>query len=529
MHIFSRKQPSIQQAVSAKSVVPDRTLSEAGRKVNLFPDLHSSINDDAAEQWLQDDKQEFKDESPFSTLPRVSHNFSRIPVRSGARTSLQAKLRVDVPGDISEREADQVAQQVMRMSEPQLQRACDCGGGCPNCQNEKAAHGHLQTKRVHGNDNGEIEAPSIVHEVLRSPGHPLDTSTQKFMESRFGHDFSQVRVHTDGKAAESAHALGARAYTVGSEIVFGAGEYAPNITEGRVLLAHEFTHVVQQTGMAQKKIQRQSIHNPLYPCMETDYLPGNMDIFGTLVHLAIEQHYVKEIDAGAGTEYAIPGSGKSGFKDGRADIVSSKGGVYEIKPVGNTEKAFKEAENYVSQAEKYCDPHINWHLGTVYYPPKTPMIINNTLVNSWLYAPGVIAYYKKNNVPQQLPIKELENQPKRQDEKQRDPKRKLIERPEKQPDLAPGLTPLPGVPLSAPELLLIIKLLKDVIERKIDLEQAAEELFRNNPKMVWAVLILGTIGIIALVVDDASLVGVADDILIPPIEGLMGVAWRFAF
>jgi len=89
-------------------------------------------------------------------------------------------------------------------------------------------------------------APSIVHEVLRSPGRPLDEHTRAFFERRFGHDFSKVRVHTDTEAAESAHAVSALAYTVGPQIVFGAGLYQPNAPSGKRLLAHELTHVVQQ-------------------------------------------------------------------------------------------------------------------------------------------------------------------------------------------------------------------------------------------------------------------------------------------
>ena len=88
--------------------------------------------------------------------------------------------------------------------------------------------------------------PPIVDDALRSPGQPLDAGTRASMESRFGHDFGAVRVHTDPLAAQSAAAVQARAYTVASDIVFGAGRYAPATGEGHRLLAHELTHVVQQ-------------------------------------------------------------------------------------------------------------------------------------------------------------------------------------------------------------------------------------------------------------------------------------------
>ncbi|MEQ8963027.1 MAG: DUF4157 domain-containing protein, partial [Coleofasciculus sp. C2-GNP5-27] len=93
------------------------------------------------------------------------------------------------------------------------------------------------------------QVPPIVHEVLRSQGKPLDPNTRTFMESRFGHDFSSVQVHTDRKAAESAQVINALAYTVGQNIVFGTGEYAPGRSEGQKLLAHELTHVVQQSKL----------------------------------------------------------------------------------------------------------------------------------------------------------------------------------------------------------------------------------------------------------------------------------------
>jgi hypothetical protein len=90
--------------------------------------------------------------------------------------------------------------------------------------------------------------PPIVHEVLRSPGEPLDAETQAFFEPRFGHDFSHVRVHTDAKAAVSAQSVNSLAYTIGQHIAFDVGKYAPEMAEGKRLLAHELAHVVQQSA-----------------------------------------------------------------------------------------------------------------------------------------------------------------------------------------------------------------------------------------------------------------------------------------
>jgi len=95
-------------------------------------------------------------------------------------------------------------------------------------------------------------APPVVHEELDASGQPLDAEVRAFMEPRFGHDFSRVRVHTDGRAAESAREVAALAYTVGRDVVFGTRQYAPATREGRQLLAHELAHVVQQNGLTQR-------------------------------------------------------------------------------------------------------------------------------------------------------------------------------------------------------------------------------------------------------------------------------------
>jgi hypothetical protein len=191
-----------------------------------------------------------------ATTP-FAHDFSRIPARSNAPFMFQAKLTVNTPGDIYEQEADRFSERVMSMREPQLQRACKCGGSCLDCQNQEDTHKHLQAKHVQANGSTKMSAPPIVQEVLGSSGQSLDSGSRAFMESRFGQDFSEVRVHTDAQAAQAAQAVQARAYTVGRDIVFGPGEYAPGTTEGQRLLAHELTHVMQQTGSTStSQIQR---------------------------------------------------------------------------------------------------------------------------------------------------------------------------------------------------------------------------------------------------------------------------------
>lgn len=149
-----------------------------------------------------------------------------------------------------------------------LQRKCACGknnaggGECGKC-----ADGEKRVQRRAARE-GEVShgasASGAVGDVLRSHGSPLDASTRSFMESRFGQDFSGVRVHTDARAHESARAVNALAYTVGSRIAFGAGQYAPQTDAGRRLLAHELTHVVQQRG-AHAQLQSLSVEEESSP------------------------------------------------------------------------------------------------------------------------------------------------------------------------------------------------------------------------------------------------------------------------
>ncbi|MGB7923297.1 MAG: DUF4157 domain-containing protein [Pyrinomonadaceae bacterium] len=136
-----------------------------------------------------------------------------------------------------------------------LQRKCACGqhtgggGSCGACARKNRTL-QRQSAHEHGHAHATTAAPESVHQTLRSPGHSLDASTRSFMESRFDHDFSHVRVHTDERAGESARDVSALAYTVGHDVVFRSGQYAPTTGEGRRLIAHELAHVVQQDSSA---------------------------------------------------------------------------------------------------------------------------------------------------------------------------------------------------------------------------------------------------------------------------------------
>lgn len=117
-----------------------------------------------------------------------------------------------------------------------------------------ACGGLLQRKSEPAGSPGGI--PSSVHEVLRTSGRALDRAARSYFEPRFGHDFGQVRIHADDKAAQAASSINARAFTVGRDVVFGRGQYAPATDAGLRLIAHELTHVVQQQGTPQAAVQR---------------------------------------------------------------------------------------------------------------------------------------------------------------------------------------------------------------------------------------------------------------------------------
>lgn len=224
---------------------------------------------------------------------------------------VQAKLTIGQPNDKYEQEADRVADQVMRMpveevrgiskSAAALQRTCAaCASGstlCPSCgkeeqrinrktlvsphtpliqrqteefEEEKEKEELIQAKRADG-QSPEITPTIQAHlSGIRGTGQPLSPAERGFFEPRFGYDFGVVRVHTDTQAAQTARALKARAFTIGRDIVFGAGHQAQGTDGGKRLLAHELTHVVQQVGgggssIAPMLLQRQQQVGPPPP------------------------------------------------------------------------------------------------------------------------------------------------------------------------------------------------------------------------------------------------------------------------
>jgi len=204
-----------------------------------------------------------------STVP--SNRKQQVQIQNILRsTGAQAKLTIGQPNDKYEQEADRVADQVMHMSDADVAQRVETGTVqpmriqrmCPECEDEMAKRQPmeeeeevLQTKEMLG------QTPHLGSGVesrianMKGGGQSLDQTTRAFFEPRFGADFSNVRIHSDIRAVNVAQSTNARAFTLGQDIIFGAGEYLPNELPGRKLLAHELTHVVQQRG-GQRHIQR---------------------------------------------------------------------------------------------------------------------------------------------------------------------------------------------------------------------------------------------------------------------------------
>lgn len=201
-----------------------------------------------------------KESFPFSSrnVAAVPSPVPQSPVANLSNRMLQqlfqGKLSLSQPGDHQERHADTIADAVVSSrAEVSIQRKC---GACEA--------GNHEEEEVHRKEKAGASAPQADHSALLGAGQPLPRETRNYFEPRMGNTFSDVRIHTDSAAAQSAVALSARAYTLGRDIVFGAGEYSPGTREGDRLLAHELAHVVQQRGRSDSVVRRQFV-TPLAP------------------------------------------------------------------------------------------------------------------------------------------------------------------------------------------------------------------------------------------------------------------------
>lgn len=249
MRAFAQESRSAEKTTCAKSAIAGSPHFGPSREVISILQLQRTIGNQAVQRSLQKNAGEL---NANTASPHFGHDYSRSPAGLPTAGVIQTKLAINMPGDEYEQEADRAADQVMRMPAPSAQRMCT------ECEEaDRTATGtirrmHAATlspnslRRQQAGADAPIDAPQIVSDVVSEPGHPLDPLVRSFMEPRFGRDFQHVRIHTGARAAESARAANAVAYTVGQDVVFGEGAYRPDADAGRRLIAHELTHVIQQ-------------------------------------------------------------------------------------------------------------------------------------------------------------------------------------------------------------------------------------------------------------------------------------------
>jgi outer membrane biosynthesis protein TonB len=321
---------------------------------------------------------------------------------------------------------------------PRVRRKCaaceQAGHKCAACEEEDRV---LQKKSIGAELTGGGEAPEFVHGALRTPGQPLDADSRAFFESRFRYDFGSVRVHTNQEAAQSAGEIGARAYTVGSDIVFGENQHATSSVEGRRLLAHELAHVVQQgaagTRLAVRRslavadtLQRVSRRVQRQPvgCLKLLKAKGKSNpALGEAVEIAIRSDFRRRV--GTPAKFTLPDASAAPSRTenprkpneippevfsffsgmGKPDLAFRRPGspvmlMAEIKPANYFGLAFAEG-----QLAKYIDKgneneQLKAELGVkvfvpmtplTYTPPRTMQVAGKKVTVMWC-GPGVIVY-----------------------------------------------------------------------------------------------------------------------------------------
>ena len=253
---------------------------------------------------------------------------------------IQPKLRIGEPGDRYEREADRVADDVMRMSEPrtpeklatyrqaqgvQVQRLC--------IRYDEELHRQVmdeEEKTLQAKEMSSLTpqvTPSLASQIntLQDRGRPLPESMRAFFEPRFGYDFSHVRIHTDTQATRATHGLNARAFTIGHHIVFGVGQYDPARSEGRRLLAHELTHVIQQS--------RRNQGDTIYRDCNVNAFRVRHGIFDNFFlsfdpRLQVPMTFNITLDRGSQSTECLIGQVKSGERRKRGEVVNDSLGEH---------------------------------------------------------------------------------------------------------------------------------------------------------------------------------------------------------
>jgi hypothetical protein len=266
--------------------------------------------------------------------------------------SIQAKLSIGSPGDKYEQEADAMAEKVMSMdtptANPQVQRQGEEPEQPIGTSVNTLVQRFLQLRQsfVQGKEQkADTDSGNLENRLAsqQGGGSPLDAQTRSFMEPRFSLDFNKVRVHTDSTSVQMNQELGAQAFTHGHDVYFGAGKYHPGADDGKRLLAHELTHVVQQTGAVQRKplVEHQSetgneskeeFSNTNIPKGSGEPLPdGHREAFEQVLQQPLDN---VRIHTGDATDQAAKQMGAEAFTVG-SDIYFANGSYAPGNPEGD--------------------------------------------------------------------------------------------------------------------------------------------------------------------------------------------------
>lgn len=323
----------------------------------------------------------------------ANFSFSNIPLHAPAPGAASSSLAISQPDDPAEIEAGQIANTVMRMTDGESAAAIPAAKKVHPLNRSVLARQQSQTAPPEQHDF----APPLVHQVLSGSGHPLDHTVRAQMEPRFGFDFSQVRVHRHAQAEDSADAVGARAYTVGNDVVFGAGQYSPETSSGQHLIAHELAHVVQNSTTSVQRLSRASkSQNQVQKCAPNPWLMARQN---NEPHRLIQLDFLATTSAGGNIEFGVPYGGPMGGT-GFADLVHMDDHeLYEIKPnnlAGRTLGLLTIAR-YVAFTNQFCrsnDKSSGWIRGKSYL--DTPKMVGTTSAGedvwAWRHRLGLIVY-----------------------------------------------------------------------------------------------------------------------------------------
>lgn len=318
-----------------------------------------------------------------------------------APRSIQTKLKVGAPGDAYEREADRVAEAVTRggAAGPVSGAASGSNDGiqrmCSACAGDQEEDGHVQAKEESSRSPTLTPATEARISGLRGRGERLPGPVRAMFEPRFGRDFGDVNIHTGSAAAATARAIQAQAYTVGRDIVFDQGRFAPSTPEGQTLLAHELTHVVQQ-GAAGERVQRFATED----CEDPDValIRKAFDRSIELLNKAIDRLTANPVTATTQTHFA---NHFGAWAEWRRDIV-----------VDHFRKDLKlmVAENITYECESECDEgepaYTYWIFGDIHIclPWLRSQVLNEkaeTLIHELHHWDGARGHldlgYHKNN------------------------------------------------------------------------------------------------------------------------------------